>query len=30
MKEERIYDEAGRPPEGHEDDMAYIIVFQRL
>ena len=30
MKEERIYDESGSPPAGHEDDMAYIIVFRRL
>ncbi|MEM6496232.1 MAG: class I SAM-dependent methyltransferase [Pseudomonadota bacterium] len=30
MREERIYSETGQPPEGHENDMAYIIVFQRL
>ena len=30
MTEERIYAETGQPPAGHENDMAYIIVFQRL
>lgn len=30
LREERIYDKAANPPEGHENDMAYIIVFRRV
>ena len=30
LSEERIYSEQGSPPEGHENDTAYIIVFERI
>lgn len=30
LREERIYEANATPPEGHEDDMGYVIVFCRL
>lgn len=30
LREELIYADTGTPPEGHETDTAYIIVFRRL
>ena len=30
LREELIYSQSGSPPEGHENDTAYIIVFERV
>lgn len=30
IREERIYEVGATPPEGHENDMGYVIVFNRL
>lgn len=30
VREERVYREDATPPEGHEDDMAYLITFQKI
>jgi len=30
LRSERIYDPSATPPEGHEDDMGLVIVFNRL
>jgi len=30
IREDRVYSRDGTPPEGHEDDIDYVITFERL